>query len=263
MRRVMIAALATLVAATAACGPVPHPFAGHADSNPLVEDRHVVSTVRIAPVAAAPGLNAALVRELARRDVLAFTGATGPLTVTVTGSIDGAKLVWRLTAPDRTELGKVAQPIAPGADVATLARDAAPLIVELLTSDASRPDGATRAHVAVHMVRGPQGLDAAALTRAMADALVGRGLTIDDADAAIAIDGAARILPAGGNQDVLQIDWTVRDAKGASLGTVSQGSPVDRALLAGPMTGLARDIAAAAAPGVLDVIRRKAPAILQ
>jgi hypothetical protein len=137
------------------------------------------------------------------------------------------------------------------------------LLVQLLTSDAARSDLASRPHVAVHRVQGPQGIDAASLTRAMADALVERGLLVNDTDSVVAVDGAVHVLPGNGNQDVLQIDWTVRDAKGASLGTVSQGSPVDHAVLTGSMATLARDIAAAAAPGVLAVIRQKAPAVLQ
>ncbi len=258
----LLLALAAL-GALAACGPVPHPFAGRATDNPLVEDRRVVSTVRIAPVAALPGLNAAVVRELAHMDVLAFTGDTGPMTVTVAGTVEHGSLVWRLTAPGTKDLGRIEQPLTPGADIRALARDAAPLIVQLLTSDASRSDPSSRPHVAVHLVQGPQGIDARALTRAMADALSGRGLYVSDADPVIAVDGAMHVLPGSGKQDVLQIDWTVRDAKGASLGTVSQGSPVDRALLAGPMIGLAHDIAAAAAPSVLAVIHQKAPSVLQ
>lgn len=261
-RATLFIVLGAILLALAACAPVPRPFSAHKESNPLVDDQRVTFAVQIAPVAAFPGLAEAVVHALALQDVLASTHSAGPRTVLVKGAVENGALVWRLTTPDRRELGKVAQGTPRTADVQALARDATPLIVRLLTSDGGIPDGAGRPHIAVRVVQGPKGIDTRALSQAMADALAGQGLSVGNDDAIAAVDGELRVLPAGAGKDVVQVDWIVRDAKGASLGTISQGSPVDHAMLAGPLTELARDIAAAAAPGVLEVIRQKVPAAL-
>lgn len=259
-RSVRILLLGLLVAVSAGCGTAPMPLTHHASANALVDDRRITSAVVISPVAAYPGLAEAVVGELARQDVLASTRAGAARFVRVQGGIENGNLVWRLTTPDRKELGVVAQAVPAGANVALLAQDAAPLITKLLTSDAAAPQTAQhRRHVAVGMVRAPPGIDGRSLSRAMADALVAQGVMVGNDNVAVAVEGEMRVFPGTGNQDVVQIDWTVRDTKGASLGTVSQGSPVDRTLLAGPMGDLARDIADAGAPGVVEVIRRKAP----
>ena len=167
--------------------------------------------------------------------------------------------VWRLTAPDRKELGVVAQAVPPGANITQLAQDAVPLIAKLLTADGAAAENTNRKYVAVGAVRAPPGIDAQSLRRAMADALVAQGITVGTDNVAVTVEGELRVLPGSGTQDVVQMDWTVRDAKGVSLGTVSQGSPVDRAALSESFGEMAKDIASAGAPGVVEIIRRKAP----
>lgn len=255
------AGLLIALALLAGCGPVPHPFSER-KAEPLVDDRRVTSSVRLDPVAEFPGLAEAVVKDLVRYDVLATTHDAGRRFVLIKGAIEKGNLVWRATTPDRHELGVVSQAIPPGADIATLAQGASPLIVQLLTGSGVSPEDANRPKVAVRPVRGPPGTDTRALTQGMADALAGQGIAIGDDHALAVIDGEMHVSAGSGAQDLVQIDWTVRDPAGKSLGTVSQGSPVDRTLLTGPLTQLGRDIATAAAPGVVAVIRRKVPAAL-
>jgi hypothetical protein len=259
--RLLIAVLAVVGSMVAACGPVPHPFVAHS-SDPLVDDRRVTSAVQVAAPAQFPGLAEAVVKDLAQYDVLASTHAASRRTVLVKGGIEQGNLVWRATTPDRHELGVLSQAIPPGADIPSLAQGATPLIVQLLTASGVAPDNANRPHVAVRPVRGPTGIDTRPLSQALADVLAGKGLAMGGDHPALEIDGEMRVLPGGGGEDVVQMDWIVRDAKGVSLGTISQGSPVERSLLAKPLDSLARDIATAAAPGILEVIRKKSPAAL-
>lgn len=248
-----------LIMTAAGCGSVPMPLTHHTAPNALADDRRVTSAVVIAPVAAYPGLAEAVVGDLARQDILAATRTSATRFVRVQGDMEQGNLVWRLTDPDRHELGVVAQSVPAGAAVPQLAQDAVPLITKLLTGEGAASGNPNRPHVAVGKVRAPPGIDGLSLSRAMADALVAQGITVGTDNVAVTVQGELRLLPGTGNQDMVQMDWTVQDAKGASLGTVSQGSPVDRAALAASFNELARDIATAGAPAVVEVIRKRAP----
>lgn len=261
MRKTVAALLLMMAGSLAACGPVPHPFAEHKESNPLVEDRRVTSSIQIVPMAEYPGLAEAIVRELARQDILATSHDAGPRKVLVKGAVENGALVWRAATADNAELGAAKQLLPLDHDVPVIAREAAPVIVGLLTASGAAPD-ANRPRITVHAVRGPKGMRTEALAQALAEALISRGVAIGSDNAIAVVDGEARVLPETGTEDVLQIDWTVRDTKGAVLGTISQGSPVDHKLLTGPMTNLAHDIATAGAPGIVDVLRRKLPSAL-
>ena len=260
-RNFIVALIALTVSALSGCGPVPHPFSEH-KSDSLVDDRRVTSSVKLGEVVEFPGLAEAVVKDLARYDVLATTHDAGRRYVLVKGAIENGNLVWRATTPDRHELGVLSQTIQPGADIAALAHGASPVIVQLLTGSGVAPDDANRPRVAMRPVRGPPGIDTRALTLAMADALAAQGVAVGGDHTVATIEGDMRILPGDGPQALVQMDWTVRDAKGVSLGTISQGSPVDRTLLTGPLTSLSHDIVKAATPGVMAVIRKKIPAAL-
>lgn len=257
-----IAILFAAVAALAACAPVPRPFSTHNDDNPLVDDRRVTSSFQIVAVAQYPGLAEAIVRDLAGQDILATTHDPGARKVLVTGTVENGVMVWRAATEERAVLGTAKQPMTPGTSIPALAHAATPLIVGLLTGEGAASDIANRPHVAVHAVHGPEGLMVGSLTQAMADALAGLGVAVSNDNPVATVDGQVRVSPSSGGQDVLQVDWTVHDAKGASLGTVSQGSPVDHKLLAVSLAGLAHDIATAGAPGIVNVLRQKLPSAL-
>jgi hypothetical protein len=242
----------------AACTPVPRPFSAQGVTNPLVEDRRVTSSVQIVPVAQYPGLAEAIVHDLAGQDVLATTHDPGARKVLVTGTAENHTLVWRAATGEHVELGSANQLLAPGADIRTLARGATPLIIGLLTAEGAAPDP-NQPHVAVLPIHGPKDIQWQTLDEAMADALRGRGVSIGDKSPVAVIQGEAHVTPGSGGQDVLQIDWFVRDAKGETLGKITQGSPVAHKTLTGPMNGLARDIAVAGAPGIVSVLRQKLP----
>lgn len=250
-----------LALAIAGCGPVPKAFEHQTETNELVDDRRITSAVVIAPVDGYPGLAEAVVKELERADILAATHVGASRYVRVEGDIEKGSLVWRLKDPSRHELG-VATQGPPDADIAVLARGAVTPIATLLTARGAASENTGRKHVAMGTVRAPPGIEGPALRRAMADALVAVGVPVGSDNAVVTVEGEMRVLPGTANQDVVQMDWTVRDTKGASLGTVSQGSPVDRDQLKGSLGDLAKDIAGAGAPGIVEVIRRKAPEAL-
>jgi hypothetical protein len=252
--------LAALLCGLAACAPVPRPFSAHTETNPLVEDRRVTSSLQIGPVAQYPGLAEAIVHDLAGQDVLATTHDAGARKVLVTASVENGALIWRAATADQKTLASATQPTQ-GRDLRSLARESTALIIGMLTAEGASPDP-NQPHVAVHPVHGPKALQLGALSQAMAVALAGQGVVVGDENPVAVVDGDVRVAPSTGGQDVLQIDWTVRDAKGNALGTISQGSPVPHAVLSGSLAGLAHDIALAGAPGVTDVLRKKLPRAL-
>ncbi len=252
--------LSALLCALAACAPVPRPFSAHTEANPLVDDRRVTSSVQIVPVMQYPGLAEAIVHDLAGQDVLATTRDAGARKVLVTGTVENGALTWRATTPDQKSLGTATEPTT-GRDLRTLARESTALIIGILTAEGAAPDP-NQPRVAVHAIQGPQNLQLVALSQAMAVALAGQGVVVGNDNPIATVDGKVRVAPSTGGQDILQIDWTVRDAKGKALGTVSQGSPVPHAMLSGSLDGLAHDIALAGAPGVADVLRKKLPRAL-
>ena len=262
MKPLLLAMLGLAVVTVVGCSQVTRPLAPRAN-DPLVDDRRVTSAVQIAGPAEYPGLAEAVVKDLTHYDVLASTHAASRRFVLVRGGIENGNLVWRATTPDRRELGVLSQAIPPGADIPALAEGASPLIVRLLTASGIGPDNPNRPRIAVRAVKGPSGIDTRALSQALADSLAAQGLAIGGEHPVASVEGEMRILPGGGPDDIVQMDWIVRDPTGASLGTVSQGSPVQRALLAKPIDSLARDISAAAAPGIADVIRKKIPGALR
>lgn len=258
---VLLAALASL-AAVAACGPLPRPFERD-NANPLLTANSGLLPVAVSPVAGAPGLAEGMAEALVAEDIAASIGSLGPPALTLRGRIDKsgpARIVrWQVAAPTGQILGEVSQPL-PAAPVAERPRPGAAAtsaVAQLLRGDDSgAADVAARPRVAVRPVVAPKDFDGGTLTRAMAAALERQGLAVDPDKPAFVVEGSLRIGPAGNGQDMVEVDWTVRDSAGKELGVVSQGSPVPHQQLLGAVGPLARDIANAGAEGIGEVIRK-------
>ena len=185
--------------------------------------------------------------RVTRRFVWELYDPEGEPVTAVTRTIGLPRADWRLGAPDalRRAAGRAAAEIAaalqgPRADTGTLP---------------GFPDG-TR--IAIDEVAG-RPLDLArALAGAMAAQLRQRGLPLTDraGPGDIVLTGRVRVEPsAGGSSRRLRLAWTVtRQGKPEPLGDLTQANAVPRTQLDAP-DRLARTIADAAAPGVLQVLR--------
>lgn len=252
--------------AAAACGPLPHPF--EHDAGAGIAAPGTLAPLAVQPVAGLPGLAEAMVEALGHQDIAATSGPAGPTFLVLRGGLDGnagpspRSFLWQLVTPDGRVLGQVRQPVpSAGADgQARLAAGSAASLARLLRGD--DPNIAVAVRQPRIVVRPVQVLvqvsgkfDGNSLSRAMTDALARRGLTVGgDEPPSFLVDGTLRISPAKDAQDLIEVEWVVRDAAGKELGTVSQGSPVPHPLLEGDTAPLARQIAGAGADGVQQVI---------
>lgn len=256
IRRLLL--LLTALAAVA-CGPVPQPFRATAPS-PLAENRTALLPILVKPVAGAPELAEAVAGALLKEDLAASTVAAGPAVLVLEGQVESPALLrrlgWRVSSPAGEELGRFQTP--QGADNQLTGRSVAALVARLLRGDDSGlADLEARPRVQLAPIRAGGGFDGFALTRAMRDALANQGFRLVDSDAGFRVVGELRIIDnPGAKEAVVEVDWKVLDAAGKDLGTVSQGSPVARDILDSPMAPLARQIAAAGAEGVAEVIRQ-------
>lgn len=248
-----------------ACGPLPHPFE-HDAPNPLLDDHRAMAPLTVRPVAELPGLAEDLARALQAEEIAASTedgGSAGRLLLT--GAVEQGALRWRVAGADGKPLVEASQPLPAGkVDAATrpgIARQGAALLSRALRGeDSGLSDLEARPHVALRPVKVPPSVDADSLTGAMRQALAQRGLTVTDDAPRVVVEGHMRVSPGSGGQDVVELDWVVRDAAGRELGTVSQGSPVAHAQTIGNLGALGHDIANAGAEGVAEVIRQRLPA---
>lgn len=192
--------------------------------------------------------------------------APGSGFLTLSGSIRAEKgaiqLIWQITDGEHS-IDALRQPLAAGAlDAAHrdgTAEAATRIIIRALRGDDSgTADLEAAPHVALRQVKAPPDFDGGSLARAMARALALQGLTIVSDHPSFLVDGNLQIGPTRAGQNLLTVDWTVRDAGGRELGTVSQGSPVAHERLQEAPRDLARDIADAGAGGIAEVIRKQA-----
>ncbi len=202
-------------------------------------------------------------------DMAASTESRGAGFLRLLGRIEGTdaerNLVLRVATPDGKDLGELRLPVLPQrpgqADLRALAAASARAVAGLLRGEGSGvADLASRPQVRLRPVKVPPNVDGQSLTEAMARALARQGLAIDGPAPTFEVEGSLRIAPGANGQDLVQVDWTVRDGTGKELGSVSQGSPVARETLLGQMALLSRQIADGGAEGVAEVIRKSLPA---
>ncbi|OIR07976.1 hypothetical protein GALL_98390 [mine drainage metagenome] len=257
-----------LLAALAACGPVPHPFQ-HQAPNPLVQDRRALSALSIAPVPGLPGLAEEMVKTLELEDIPATTHAPGGGELRLSGRpLPSGVVAWSLTRPNGADAGAISTPIPPGhwssATRHELAvRAAADISLCLRGPGSGDSDMERRPHVALAPLMAPQSFDADALYHAMDRALTRQQFLVGADHPVAVVQGLVRITPPPpamkNGQDMLEVIWVVKTPEGRELGRVSQGNPVDPALLSGFLGPLGRDIADAAAPGIAEVLHHLPP----
>jgi hypothetical protein len=244
--------------------PLPRPFE-HQTLSPLIDEQSIVAPVTVEPVNGLPGLNEAVAAALQQEEIAATTN-TGAGYLTLRGHVHGEgasrEVLWQVADADGKTIGASLQPMPTTDPTATarLAARSARALAKLLRGevpDGGRPDN--RPRVILRPIRTPPEFDGPALRRAQADALARRGIVVvDDPQAPFAIEALLRILPGSSGVDVVEVSWTVRDAAGKSLGTVSQGGPVPHADLANAntMTPLAAQIALGGAEGIVQVLKK-------
>ncbi|MTJ79929.1 MAG: hypothetical protein F8N37_02750 [Telmatospirillum sp.] len=260
--------LAVLLAVLpAGCGPLPRPFE-HEAVSALVRDPGMLAPVAIRPVEGAADLAPAMAAALLEEDVAATMAPPGGGYLVLSGRLQTATgtpaVLWSLADPDGRVLADLSQPLpsahpAPG-DLARAARASAASIARTLRSASGDVAPPPVPSIALRTVRTPPGFASDLLSKAMARALRMKGLAVSARDPGYVLDGVLSLTPSRDGQDLLAIDWTLFDAEGRSLGTISQASPVPHDQILSAQGSLARDIADAGADGVAEVIAKSAPA---
>ena len=266
IRRLAVLLLTALT--VAACGPVPQPFRQTAPTS-LAENRTALLPILVKPVDGIPGLAEAVARSLLKEDLAATTTAAGSAVMLLEGRMDSPavlkRLGWRVSSPSGEDLGRFLSPLTGRPDdpaaVERMGQSVASVVARLLRGDDSGlADIEARPLVQLLPIHITGNFDSFALSRAMQDALAGQGFKVADRDARFRIQGELRVIDSQGSKDsVVDVVWKVLDGAGKEMGTVSQGSPVAREILESPMAPLARQIAAAGAEGIAEVIRQLAP----
>lgn len=255
-----------LAGLTTACGPLPRPFE-HQRVNALLSDQRALAPLAVQRIDGAPGLAEAVTAALNREEIAASMENTGDGFLTLSGKIrsegGAVQVIWQITSSDDHPINEFRQPLAADSLAPShrneFAESAAHAIVHALRGDDSgTADLEAAPHVAVHEIKAPPDFDGGSLSRAMSRALALQGLAIVSDHPSFVIDGNLQIGPTRAGQNLVTLDWTVRDGGGRELGTVSQGSPISHDRLLGPMRDLVRDIADAGAEGIAEVIHKQA-----
>ncbi len=273
--------------AVTACGALPKPFEPRTD-----EDRATLTVpafrpeVQVEPVDGPPGpmarlLARAVADELNRRGIAAAANPREPGRFRLHGqavaNLDDPALRfiylihWHLV----DDSGDVVALHTQGVEGTRWRWDMGdPRIIRAVGKDAARriagllrvggptvetPEAAPAADgeaLAVNPVTGAPGDGNRALLRAMMAALRAAGAPVtEDASAAqLALTGTVRVDPADGDRQRVRIVWTVATADGEELGTASQDSDVPAGSLDGPWGAVADDVAAAAVPGIAQIV---------
>lgn len=281
-RLTAFAALALL--APAACQPLPRPFAHdpEAAENPLLrlKDRGgvVVLDVEGAPdsvaralpeatVEALHALNVPASRRSANREsrflfAEAETSGQGPGLIEI-------KLRWELVGADGATIGRhVVTGTAPERSWNDGARD----LVRRFAESSARgvaafvqsprpqdaPAVATLRPLYVMPVTGVDDAQGSVLRRAMADSLRRLELSVAPVrrDDSLAVFGNVSLGPAAAGKRRIEIAWSVREKGKPEIGSLKQANIVPVDALGAKWPELAKVIADAAAPAIVEVVRR-------
>lgn len=286
-RAVRFAALAgAILAALAACQPVPQPFAHDGKSkNPFLVPSSDTGGITVLSVAGAPDATAetllsAMADSLAEHEIPAATGTGNRLSRFVQASAAVApagkgrlkvELIWDLFDRGGALLGteKVSRTIDSAEwdrpdrrALRSLTDGAAAKFASLVLYPSGGPGERAAPPLHVRPVDGMKPDDGATLRQAMATALRRRNFTVFPA-----IEGAGLVIsghfsaagPPGADPRPVEISWTVLDAAGRELGKLTQRNTVPAADLASGWKTLAAVIAENAAGGIGDMIQRLPP----
>ena len=269
----------------ASCGDLPQPFRG----NPGATARFLAEppTPRLAvpvpgqallPDHAAGTFATALADALQNQEVPAVAGPAqqGDWRLAVDAGLHGATVVpvYTVLDPMGKDKGKAeGKPVASAdwaaASPATLtlaATDVAPGIADLLSriqaaQQHADPNSLYNRHARVQVldVTGAPGDGDLALTRQMRTILAGLGPIVQETPigADFIVRGGVKLVPIGGGQERVEIQWSVVNPKGDERGRVVQLNDVPAGSLNGYWGDVATAVAQEAAGGVRDVILRQ------
>jgi hypothetical protein len=287
-RRAAGQAALALSALTAACQPLPHPFADDRPPAALLDIRGSAS-VSIQPIEGEPDvvttkLGAATAGALLKREIPASDKTTSLGSYLLYGRVFASRLrdgkaemsaLWRLYDAKGNTLGertaKVDAPVAEWASAADaavgrLAAASAEALAPLLADDTTAPSSPqpkddARVRIALGKISGAPGDGATSLAAAVATVLKRQQVSIveDAAKADLQLDGAVAVAPAARDRQHIKIVWRMRRADGAEIGTVGQENEIPRGLLDGPWGDIAYNIAIAANEGLVQLVERGAP----
>lgn len=271
-----------LAALSAACQPLPHPFADSvaAPSIPALRPPDsagiVVLPVEGAPARTAAALAEALAQALRDADVPASTEGqnrgsfrlAASAEAQATGAGRSAVLVaWQLRNADGTLIGRGTARRDTASEawqdgnrdlVAALAGQAAPVIARLVSGDAPPGVVDTDATVAVGGVTGAPGDGGTALARAIGAALGRAGVEVATgaAKARFTLACAVALTAQPDGKQHVAVRWVLSAADGRRIGVVALENTVPAGALDGPWGDIAYVVASAAAPGIAQLIER-------
>jgi hypothetical protein len=285
-RRLSTALAGLALVATAACQPLPHPFAYDLPPAALmvVPDSIdiAVGTIDGEPRATAQALSSAVASELLRHNVAASATTTSHTSYVLDGRIEESPpqagqatvtVYWRLRDAaghildeHSNHLAAAAQEWQNGADakVTQLAAASADVLASLVTEATPKEQpGSGRVRVAVRKIGGAPGDGNASLANSMAAVL--KHADVDIVDAAngkpdLAVDAEITVEPKA-NQQHVKIVWHVSRANGGEVGTVAQENDLPHGRLDGPWGDIAYNVAIAAGTGIMQLVDRGAPPI--
>ena len=271
----------------ASCGDLPQPFLG----NPGAAARRLAAEPPVPPrlVVPSPGtallsdeggkaLAALLARDLQLREVPAYAepGTRYDWTLLVTARNQGAVIipVYTVRTPQGHDAGSLQGSPVPAAAWATgapttleqVAGDAAPRLTSMLarlntTLQQADPNSLLNraARVAVPDVTGAPGDGDFALSRLMRMRLSALGEAVQESpeDADFVVQGRVRVVPIGGGQERVEVQWIVTSPSGGERGRVVQLNDVPAGSLAHTWADAAVAVADQASGGVREVVLRQ------
>lgn len=280
-----IAASLLLLAGLAGCGSLPRPFqdnpgrlASRLSQPPPARLAVPVPATALLADAPAAGLSNDVTAALVDREIAAVAGPArrDDWRLILSAELRDDRVVPSFTVQDPTGKlrGSVEGASVPAPDwsagtevtLRQIAVAAAPRISDLLTSiEATRqmsdPNSLLNrpARIGFRGVSGAPGDGNRSLARYMREQLLAHGEVIQDGaeGADYTLAGVVSVTPTTGGKGLVEIDWTVTDARGQEAGAAKQGQELDLALVGGYWGDLALAICAEAAGGVHDIIDRQ------
>ena len=110
----------------------------------------------------------------------------------------------------------------------------------------------------VPSVTGAPGDGSVSLTNAIQRELRGQGVALANSPqpGGSRVEGRVAVGSSQSGKQPVQIDWDVRDSSGKKVGTVSQKNDIPQGTLDGPWGKTADAAAAAAAKGILELMKK-------
>ena len=276
LKAAITATLSLLVLAS--CGAVPQPFRAHVP-NPLSRPQAIIdvaiATPADAPVATGAPLAEAVAEALGRYDIQASTRTQAPGHYRISATAEAndgdpaspyvATISWTLEDQDGAPIGLHTHGVlGPARDwqagepslVARVADEAAAGIAKLI-ADAEGALPAAPGSLRVMHVQGAPGDGDEALTGAMRRALFAAGHTLvaEEEPAAYRLVGAVSVAPTQAGAQAIRIVWQVIADDGSPVGRAIQENTLAAGSLDGRWGKTADAIAAAALPGISQVLR--------